>query len=307
MSRTRHTWLKVLTSLLWSKKFRGLPDNDHRIVYFSHLILAKLGLENEPLEFLSAVCFVTKNRYKTIRARLISDELFDAHGKVIGFEDSQLTPQALRKRRQRERDAERDKSRPMSPEKTVTQAPDSREQIAYKKKNPPTPRARGAAKLTLTGHEAEAVALVVAHLNLVTGRQFDPGTAIDQIVRALREDRATAADCCQVIDHLWAQWGHKDEMRAAVDKTTPFRRANFKRYLDALRAGQPRPAAAPGTAAVVSREMWQELETRIADDEDWRQWIEQQPAAFQPRLTARARVLVTERLADERLNEGFSN
>jgi hypothetical protein len=103
----KHTWLKLLTSLLWSQKFRGLPDNDHRIVYICHLIFAKMGLENEPVSWLAATSFVTKYRYKIIVKNLMDCGLFDASGHVNGFEDSQLTPDAIRMRRYRERNEKR--------------------------------------------------------------------------------------------------------------------------------------------------------------------------------------------------------
>lgn len=128
----KHTWLKLLTSLLWSQKFRGLPDNDHRIVYICHLIFAKMGLENEPISWLAATSFVTKYRYKIIVKNLVACGLFDAEGHVNGFEDSQLTPDAYRKRRQRERE----KSRDGHADSHAGNPPDSRKQKAESYSSP---------------------------------------------------------------------------------------------------------------------------------------------------------------------------
>lgn len=235
----KHTWLKLLTSLLWSKKFRGLPDNDHRIVYICHLIFAKMGLENEPVSWLAATSFVTKYRYKIIVKNLVDCGLFDEYGRVNGFEDSQLTPDAYRKRRQRERE----KSRDSHADSHAGNPPDSRKQKAdsspaEKKKNPHTPLTE--------------IAEVVAHLSVVTGRAFSADRATDQIAGVIRRG-ATVDDCRRVIDYLWAKWGDDQKMRGFVDKTTPFRKANFDRYLDeALASG----AAGTGSGYERVEEPW---------------------------------------------------
>lgn len=106
----KHTWLKLFTSLLWSKKFRRLPDNDHRLVYVCLLILSKLDLLDEPHELLAPLCFVSAQRFSTIVHRLSEVGLLAEDGTVQGFEESQDTPEAARKRKQRERDMSRDKS-----------------------------------------------------------------------------------------------------------------------------------------------------------------------------------------------------
>lgn len=222
------TWLKLHTSLLTSERWVSLPSNEHRHAYVTLLVLAKKRLLSAPVSYIAGMMHVSEERWIGIKNDLIGAGLLDTNNNVIGFEESQLTPAAARKRRQRAREAERDKerdlSRPMSREKQKAEAD--------KKKNPhtPTPAARDTRLF-----KAE-VGAVVAHLNRVTGRSFDAGRAVDQIVRAFRAG-ATTDDCAIVIDHLWAKWKDDPKMVQFVDKVTPFRKANFDRYLDEAKAG----------------------------------------------------------------------
>lgn len=144
--------------------------------------------------------------------------------------------------------------------------------------NPPTPLAK---------FEPEIQA-VVAHLTKVTGRRFDASKATDQILRAMRDDRATVQDCCMVIDYLWQLWGHKTDMRTLVDKTTPFRKANFSRYLDSANAGPGRPAAQPTERTPVDRHTLAEAEQLNGDIDSRRAWIRSKPKEWQPRLAIAA-------------------
>lgn len=97
------TWLKLHTSLLTSAKFCSLPSNEHRWAFICLLLLAKKGLESAPERLTLGHLFMSKKRWKTIRADLIEAGLLDASGSVNGFEDSQLSFNALRQRRYKER------------------------------------------------------------------------------------------------------------------------------------------------------------------------------------------------------------
>lgn len=156
----KHTWLKLLTSLLWSQKFRGLPDNDHRIVYICHLIFAKMGLENESISWLAATSFVTKYRYKIIVKNLVGCGLFDADGHVNGFEDSQLTPDAYRKRRQREREKSRDGHADSHAGNPLDSRKQKAESSPAEKKNPPTPQNPKTARPASIAAAAVAVQII---------------------------------------------------------------------------------------------------------------------------------------------------
>ena len=85
----------------------------------------------------------------------------------------------------------------------------------------------------------DGVVEIVEHLNRVTGRKYGTDRGNTEIERALK-DGATVEDCCKVIDHLWEDWGNNPKMVKHVDKTTPFRKGNFDRYLDSAQAGRPR-------------------------------------------------------------------
>lgn len=107
------------------------------------------------------------------------------------------------------------------------------------------------AALDRTLAKAEAP-IVVRHLNTVTGRSFNPARANDQIERAIRAG-ASIDDCRAVIDHLWAKWKDDPKMVGFVNKHTPFRKANFDRYLDEAKAG---PVGAAGSEIPLEEKPW---------------------------------------------------
>lgn len=233
----KHTWLKLLTSLLWSQKFRGLPDNDHRIVYICHLIFAKMGLENEPVSWLAATSFVTKYRYKIIVKNLTDCGLFDAHGRVNGFEDSQLTPDAYRKRRQRERE----KSRDSHADSHAGNPLDSRKQIAdsspMEKKNPPTPqKAKTARQASLA---AVAVAdQIAAAVNERFGTQRSATATLVRAVEILLRAGHTADDIALVVGHRLRSEDWFDPKKYGAESL--IRRDKFPSMLQIARDSQPR-------------------------------------------------------------------
>jgi hypothetical protein len=122
----KDTWLKLHTSLLTSAKFVNLPSNDHRWAFVCLLLLAKKGLQSCPENFLLGHLSMGKKRWKTVKKTLIDSGLLDADGSVNGFEESQLTPDAYRKRLERARGKSRDKSKE-SPLDSRKQRADSRE------------------------------------------------------------------------------------------------------------------------------------------------------------------------------------
>ena len=210
----KHTWLKLLTSLLWSQKFRSLPDNDHRIVYICHLIFAKMGLENEPISWLAATCFVTKYRYKIIVTNLVASGLFTDDGKVNGFEDSQLTPDAIRMRRYRERNEQRNSYG----NSDANGDGDSRKQKAdsspTEKKEPPTPlRPKTARQASLVPAIAEAVIGIV---NEKFGTKRSATPTLVRACRLLKNDGHSDSDICLVVAHRLAaeDWFHPSKYGA---------------------------------------------------------------------------------------------
>lgn len=246
------TWLKLHTSLLTSAKFVGLPSNDHRLAFVCLLLLAKKGLESAPERYTLAHVFLGKKRWKTVRKDLIESGLLNDDGKVNGFEDSQLSASAWKMRRLRERNKARDGSGHSdghSDRECRMQSVSS----PTEKKNPPTPRKRG--PMAFPFSFASDAGLVVDHLVAVTGRDFDRTVALDQIVRALRDDKATVEDCRRVIDYLWATWS--DEWRPRINKVTPFRKANFLRYLDEAKAGPTKSGGRPITSTSIDEGGWE--------------------------------------------------
>lgn len=99
--------------------------------------------------------------------------------------------------------------------------------------NPPTPRKRVA---------VEGVREIVEYLNQVTGRGFSLERGNKFIEQAIRRG-ATVDECKEVIDRCWSLWRDKPDFVGKVDKSTPFREANFDRYLDEWRAGKANTGA----------------------------------------------------------------
>lgn len=126
---------------------------------------------------------------------------------------------------------------------TVTQRPQTQMQTSDPdfKKTPPTPRKRGR---VVAAELKEDVAKIVDHLNAVTGKRHGAEKATGEIERCLNAG-ATVAECCEVIDHCWAQWKDNPKMVKFVNKVTPFRAIHFDAYLDEARAGRPKPKPAP--------------------------------------------------------------
>jgi len=89
----------------------SLPDNEHRWAFVVCLMLQKKGLKAAVNHPVSGSVNVSLRRWKTIRKNLVAAGLLDQAGNVIGFDDSQISPEAKRKRAQRVRDNERDMSR----------------------------------------------------------------------------------------------------------------------------------------------------------------------------------------------------
>lgn len=153
---------------------------------------------------------------------------------------------------------------------------------------PKAPRKRVASE---SDEMLAAVGEVIDHLNAVTGRGFSKDKANEQIVRALK-DGATQDDCKLVVSHLWETWSQ--DWRARIDKTTPFRKANFDRYLDAARAGRVTTSTAPDNEPI-PREVLANLEFEMADGTDIEAWLAAQRPGWVPVLRERASRMAGER------------
>lgn len=98
-----------------------------------------------------------------------------------------------------------------------------------------------------------AVVEIVAHLNGLTGRRFDPAGAHTELRRALKRDGLTPVEARGILDHLWSEWGADPKMARCVDTVTPFRKSNLPRYRDAIAAG---PVGASRSEIPIESEPW---------------------------------------------------
>ena len=110
--------------------------------------------------------------------------------------------------------------------------------------------------------------------------------AVKEIEGALSRG-ATVAECCEVLDYCWREWRDNPKMVGHVDKTTPFRKANFDRYLDAARAGRITTSTAPDNEPI-PREVLANLEFELADGTDIEAWLAAQRPGWVPALRERA-------------------
>lgn len=213
-------WLKLHTSLLTSSKFLSLSPA-HKWAFICVLLLTKKGLKDAPEKFVLAQLSMSKKRWKGVRKDLIDVGLLDADGCVNGFEDSQLTPDAYRKRKQRARDKERDVSRDKSRDIPL----DSRVQSAEcrEDKNPPTPQ-RGA--------KGEALD-VMKYWNTTYRRNISAPDKIRDRIKA----GASVDDCKLVVDY-WTQKWTGTKFQEFLRPATLFAPTKFNDYLSEAKEGK---------------------------------------------------------------------
>jgi len=219
----KDTWLKLHTSILTSRKFISLPHNDHRQAFFILLLLAKKGLESAPESYFLGHLNLSKRRWKTVKSDLVKYGLLDGNGTVNGFIESQLTPDAHRKREQRQRENVTDKTPDKSqdiPQDSRMQSAECRKQNKEKNKNSPP------------GKRTDAL-VVLGFLNKTTGRNFSNSKNIEA---CLKREKCTVGDCQAVIRFKWGEWAGTD-MAKHMNPTTPFRSVHFQNYLDESKAG----------------------------------------------------------------------
>lgn len=207
----KDTWLKLHTSILLSAKLAKLPDNDHRWAFVVLLLLAKKGLERCPERLRCGFFFVGQKRAKTIMKNLQKAGLLDDNGSVNGFEDSQLTPEAIRKRRQRQRDIERDMSR----DNNRDCHRDSRKQKAEKKEPPISPkgeRNKKRKRKAVGDYPVAVVALaevVVHEVNLKFGLSRSPTVPLCHAISLCLAEGWGDTEILQVARHrLTEDWFH---------------------------------------------------------------------------------------------------
>lgn len=210
------TWLKLHTSLLTSSKFVSLPSNDHRWAFICLLLLTKKGLESSPECYLLAHLSMGKRRWGTVRKDLINCGLLDTGGTVNGFTESQLSPDALRMRKNR------------APNKSRTNPEQVRTEVEAEvdvDKNPPTPH-RGA------GVKKKAQE-VLDYWNVRHRRKI---TTIDKIADRIKQG-ATVEECMKVIDFKTKAWtGTK--LQKNIQPATLFAPSHFKDYLSEAIEGE---------------------------------------------------------------------
>ena len=106
----KDTWLKLHTSFLLSAKLTNLDNQKDCWAFVVIMALTKKGLITKKDGITPSVYPLLRGLLKTNQRGLVSTtarlklaELLDKNGYPIGFEESQLTPSAIRMRRKRGR------------------------------------------------------------------------------------------------------------------------------------------------------------------------------------------------------------
>jgi len=248
------SWLKLHTSLLLSQKYRGLPSNDHRLVFVHHLMFQARKLLGDDPSLLACLCNLPAAKYLQIMSHLNTVGLLNDDGSVVDFERKQVSQDAMRKRMERSRDMSR--TSPVTSHGDADADADvEKEADAEKKKEPRAARARPAPRRKKPEPDPNGIPeQIIAYCGKVTGRNFqiDNRGFVKMVNRAIKEDGCTLDQAKRVIDYKWAEWGPEPERRDYVNPVTLFRKANFLGYLGLANAGQAK-AAPPKDAALKRR------------------------------------------------------
>lgn len=253
----KDTWLKLHTSLLLSQKYRNLPSNNHRLVFIHHLIFEKKGMAEDDSFLLAALCCLDVSHYKQIKVDLAGHGLLDERGHVQGFEDTQLTPEAIRQRRKRERDSNA-KSNVICNGDSRKQKADSREK---KEDEEERHTLSSSPKRTST---MDACHKIVSHLNQKAGTRFSPkNKSTVNLIKARIAEGRTVEDMMAVIDHKCAEWLSDANMVKYLRPSTLFNATKFESYFGQIgrkyvQGKDPNREVRPYDIEAIEEERWKE-------------------------------------------------
>ena len=278
MSSKDH-WLKLHTSILTSAKFVTLPSNDHRCAFYSLMILQKKGLIHAPEEYIAAHVFLSVTRWREVRADLVDSRLIHENGEVVGFDESQTTPEAYRKQQQRERDMSRDKSRETSRQMSRQNA-ESRKQRAESRIQTADSERVSELKTENRGEaEATVASFIAARKSVDPG--WTPSIPLDlwemDLVRLQTRTGRSWDQISDAIDYF----AQDDFWRGTISTVPDFCR-HFDRIVTKM-AAEKAPAAQAG--AKLDRYQIAELRSQVAEGTAM-EWIDAQKPDVRPLLLA---------------------
>ena len=297
MSSDNWPWFRLYIDWISHPKVQRLSEADQRRFVCLMCMQSAGRLKRSSIGDIAFELRISEDEAEATVSRLKSAKLLDRDGGVHNWDQRQpkRDHSAKRTAKYRQRKALRD-SGVESPaghgDADVTRcdghgdALDQRieDEDNSRKEIPPTPRRRGA---------PAGVVEIVEHLNRITGKAHSTDKAVKEIEGALSRG-ATVAECCEVLDYCWREWRDNPKMVGHVDKTTPFRKANFDRYLDAARAGRVTTSTAPENDPI-PREVLANLEFEMADGTDIEAWLANQRPGWVPVLRERASRMAGER------------
>jgi hypothetical protein len=240
VTKTRpRTWCRLWCDIRHSLKLSRVSF-EARWIFVCFLTLeTDDSLTNSPdFLWLSRQCGVTPKHLNKALSELRNVGLLTDENRVTNFQARQYLDVGAAERQQRHRDNRHDGAVTRDVTRNVTKRnaryrPEA--EILLRPSSligdPEAPEAAAADPIQ------GAVTEIVAHLNSITGRKFDPAGAHTELRRALKRDGLTPVEARGILDHLWSEWGADPKMARCVDTATPFRKSNLPRYRDAIAAG----------------------------------------------------------------------
>lgn len=288
MSSDNWPWFRLYIDWISHPKVQRLSEADQRRFVCLMCMQSAGRLKRSSIGDIAFELRITEEDAEATISRLKAAKLLDKDGGIHNWEQRQpkRDHSASRTAKYRQRKALREagaESQASHGDADVTRrdghgdALDQRIEDGDKKRQD-IPRKRGVPSVE--------VAVIVEHLNKTTGKRFAADRATGEIERCLKAG-ATAAECIEVINHLWSKWGGNPKMVDHLNKVTPFRKSHFDAYLDEARAGRAQAATAPADQPI-PREVIANLEFEIADGADVEAWLSRQPPAWIPALRERA-------------------
>ena len=229
------SWYSIDARMASDPKIDCLPDNDYRWTWLCLLGLEKAGeLEGQNVQMFAKHCSVDSVKFESILSALREIGLLTDDNRPSNFKEWQDAAQRSSRNKRHYNKCKTESDSDGS--KTVLRLPET-----DTKTKTDTNKTKNAGKPACVF--LKQAQEVLEYLNSVNGRNQ---SFTRDIEACFKREKCTVAECKEIIDFKWKEWGSSADMADKVDATTPFRASNFQKYLDQARSG---------SAITVSKEM----------------------------------------------------
>lgn len=223
------SWYSVDAGMAGDPKIDCMPDNDYRWSWLCLLGLEKKGeLEGQNVQMFAKHCNVEAEKFGHVLKALRDVGLLDEYNRPREFQEWQDKAQRA-SRNKRYYNTHKAGSDSDGIKTVVRLSETETENDTDRNKNKKAGKPAGVCSPEIK----KGAERVLEHLNRKTGRTFKRTADIQA---CLKREGCTVRDCTNVIDFKVNQW-KGTEMERNINPTTPFRNANFSRYLDEAGAG----------------------------------------------------------------------